>query len=130
MGFDPQEKSSLRLLIVDDQEAVLEIMEAICAKLGLKNVDKARDGAEALALALEREYSIIVCDLNMSGIDGFDLLRAVRREMHIAKTKFIIMSSRADAETILSAKRLGADNYIVKPFSPRAFQEKISSFIS
>lgn len=130
MSLDQQEKSSLRLLIVDDQEAVLEIVEAICAKLGLKNVDKARDGAEALALVLDQKYSIIVCDLNMSGIDGFDLLRAVRKETEISTTKFIIMSSRADAETILAAKRLGADNYIVKPFSPRAFQEKILTIIS
>jgi two-component system chemotaxis response regulator CheY len=114
-----------RILIVDDQATTREIVTALCAKLGFTSIDVAEDGAAALSMMRKRVYGIVLSDWNMEPMTGFQLLRAVRADPQLARTKFLIMTARADADAVLAAKRAGVDNYLIKPFTPKALQEKI-----
>lgn len=113
------------LLIVDDEATTRDIVTAICRKLGLGKVDTAKDGTEALAMMRARTYAIVISDWNMSPMTGFDLLRTVRADPQLTKTKFLIMTARADADAVLAAKRFGVDSYLIKPFAPKTLQEKL-----
>lgn len=119
------EAAGPRVLVVDDQAVTREIVTAICRKLGLGTVDTANEGGEALAQLRQKSYAIVISDWNMTPMTGFELLRAVRADATLAKTKFLMMTARADAEAVLAAKRFGVDNYLIKPFSPRTLQEKL-----
>jgi two-component system, chemotaxis family, chemotaxis protein CheY len=118
-----------RLLIVDDQATSREIVVAICRKLGLVNVDTAKDGAEALEKLRAQTYAIVISDWNMAPVSGLELLRTLRADPRLAKTKFVMMTARTDADAILVAKRFGVDTYLVKPFSPRVLQEKLVAIL-
>lgn len=114
-----------RILIVDDQATTREIVTALCTKLGFTSVDVAEDGAAALSMMRKRVYGIVISDWNMEPVTGFHLLRAVRADPQLARTKFLIMTARADADAVLAAKRAGVDNYLIKPFTSKILQEKI-----
>ncbi|MGU3451936.1 response regulator [Methylobacterium sp. 391_Methyba4] len=114
-----------RILIVDDQATTREIVTALCTKLGFTSIDVADNGAAALSMMRKRVYGIVLSDWNMEPMTGFELLRAVRADPQLARTKFLIMTARADADAVLAAKRFGVDNYLIKPFTPKILQEKI-----
>lgn len=114
-----------RILIVDDQATTREIVTALCTKLGFTSIDVADNGAAALSMMRKRVYGIVLSDWNMEPMTGFELLRAVRADPQLARTKFLIMTARADADAVLAAKRFGVDNYLIKPFTPKILQKKI-----
>ena len=129
MGSDETTAAGPRLLIVDDQAVSRQIVTAICVKLGLASVDTAQNGAEALAMMRERDYAIVISDWNMGPMSGYELLRAVRADERLARTKFLIMTARTDADAILAAKRAGVDTYLIKPFTPKMLQEKLLAIL-
>lgn len=114
-----------RILIVDDQATTREIVTALCTKLGFTSIDVDDNGAAALSMMRKRVYGIVLSDWNMEPMTGFELLRAVRADPQLARTKFLIMTARADADAVLAAKRFGVDNYLIKPFTPKILQKKI-----
>ena len=122
--------ATLRILIVDDQVTVRHIVAAICQKLGAENVDVASDGVEALQMMQDRSYDVMIVDWNMEPVNGIALLRAVRGDARTAGSKFLIMTARQDAASVVHAKKAGIDAYIVKPFSPAALQEKLLAILS
>jgi two-component system KDP operon response regulator KdpE len=102
-----------RVLVVDDDAGIRRGLVAELSAAGY-DVSTAADGAEALSLFAENPHDLVLTDLAMPGVDGFELIAAVRREH---KTPVIVLSVRgADTEKV-RALDLGADDYIVKPFS-------------
>jgi two-component system chemotaxis response regulator CheY len=114
-----------RILVVDDQATVREIVVAICTKLGFPNVDVAGDGQEALAMMRAKAYALVLSDWNMEPMSGIQLLRAIRADEALARTKFLIMTARTDVDAVVAAKHAGVDNYLVKPFTPAVLRERI-----
>lgn len=96
---------SLRVLLVDDDKYILDIVEHILNRLGIKNVSRARDGHAALAAidGANRSYQLVICDLNMPCMDGIELLR------HLANRCFeggVILSSGCDNRLINTVENL------------------------
>lgn len=114
-----------RLLVVDDQIIVRQIVSAIGEKLGFSTVDTAQDGDEALLMLRKQPYDVVIADWNMQPVTGFELLRIVRADKDLATTKFLIMTARTDKDAVLAARSAGVDGYMLKPFTPQALQEKI-----
>jgi two-component system chemotaxis response regulator CheY len=117
----------LETLIVDDQRSVRVLIRSCLKEMGIEKVVEAEDGMQALEILSTTRKHLILSDLNMPHLDGLGLLRAVRDNPATAKTAFIMLTSRADAELVRQAVALGVNNYIVKPFTMDALRRKITA---
>lgn len=106
-------KERVTILVVDDEPMMRDLLEKILLRDGYQ-VLTAADGVEALKMLATEPVSIILSDLKMPNMDGFDLLRAVKKEY--AQLGMVIMTSFGDTYTVKDALLLGADEYITKPF--------------
>ena len=105
-----------QILLVDDDPKVLRLLEAT---LRLKDYDviKVESAADALKLLSEREPDLIISDIMMPDLDGYDFLRRVRDGARGARVPFIFLSARSEPEDVVRGLRLGADEFLRKPFS-------------
>ena len=106
-------KQGITILVVDDEVMMRQLLEKILGREGYR-VLSAADGEEALAVMGREEISIVISDLQMPGMSGFDLLKAVKKDH--PQTGVIMMTAYGDTYTVMDALLLGADEYITKPF--------------
>lgn len=110
-----------RIMIVEDDETILSNLSQILQLSGL-DVIEAQDGMMAFDLLLEAHEKgsgipqMVVSDLVMPNMDGFDLLRSVRRDPFYKNLPFVLLSARSDASDLQQAFALGASDYLIKPF--------------
>jgi two-component system, OmpR family, copper resistance phosphate regulon response regulator CusR len=103
----------MKLLIVDDELKITDYLKKGLSEQGC-SVDIAHDGVEGRHLALERDYDVIVLDVMLPALDGFQLLRELRR---VRQTPVIMLTARDRVEDRVKGLQDGADDYLVKPFS-------------
>jgi DNA-binding response OmpR family regulator len=104
----------MRLLLVEDSARLRSTLERGLRKAGYA-VDSARDGREGLWLATENEYDVLVLDLMLPEVDGLTVLSTLRDQGKT--THVLILSARDMVEDRVQGLRMGADDYLVKPFS-------------
>lgn len=102
------------VLVVEDEPGIATILSAYLQRDGLR-AQQAHDGLEALRLFRQRKPDMVLLDIHLPGMDGLDLLRAIRED---GNTPVIMVTALADDVDKLLGLRLGADDYVVKPFSP------------
>src|SRR5579862_9138194 len=102
------------LLIVDDHEAN---RDALARRLALKgyNATVAETGAQALALLSRQPYDLLLLDVEMPGMSGFEVLATVREQRSATELPVIMVTARAEGADIVEAFRLGANDYVTKP---------------
>lgn len=115
-----------RVLIVDDDPSVQKILYKAIRSNGLES-DIAASGREALALVERNEYDVILLDINMDGMDGFEVVQALRGRN--VSTPIIIVSARTEDYDTLYGLDIGADDYITKPFNPVTLGAKVKALI-
>lgn len=116
---------SEKILIVDDEPHIVNFVRAYLQREGYP-VLEANDGEEALALWREHRPDLVVLDILMPRLDGLEFCREVRRE---SRVPIIILSARSDEEDRVTGLELGADDYMVKPFSPRELVARVRSLL-
>ncbi len=102
-----------RVLIVDDESSMREMLSIALGDEGWE-VRAARDGEEALAMLGKQPVDVVVSDIRMPGLDGVELLRQVRKQS--PHTEVILITAHASTDTAVEAVRLGAYDYVTKPF--------------
>ena len=110
----------MRVLIVEDNELLRDSLQQGLREAGF-SVDSAADGKDGLWLAESGDYDVIVLDLMLPGIDGLTLLSTLREKQK--ETHVLILTARDTVEDRITGLNLGADDYLVKPFS---FQELLA----
>lgn len=124
-----------RVMIVEDDLTILDNLAQLLELSGL-DVTKAHDGLQAmrlLGISLEQGSSLpglIVSDLMMPNMDGFDLLKAVRAHEALSELPVVLLSARSDAADLHQAFALGASDYLVKPFEVEHLIEVIRYHLS
>ncbi|HKO00947.1 MAG TPA: response regulator transcription factor [Thermoanaerobaculia bacterium] len=113
------------ILVVDDEPRIAEIAGDYLRHAGF-DVIIAGDGARALELVRGRRPDLIVLDLALPIVDGFDVASAVRRE---SETPIIMLTARAQEEDRLRGLDIGADDYMTKPFSPRELVARVRAVL-
>ena len=115
-----------RILVVEDEaDIALGLREDL--RLEGYDVEIARDGEEAIAMARERPFDLILLDVMLPGKDGFAVCRQLRRSG--ARTPIILLTAkRSEAEKVLGFE-LGADDYVTKPFSPMELRARIKAVL-
>lgn len=120
-----KEKKDL-VLIVDDDEAVQSVLYKVISSNGI-DAKVVGSGEEALVQVKRHTFDLILLDVNMRGIDGFEVIQALRRQG--IKTPIIIVSGRKEDYDTLYGLDIGADDYITKPFNPVVLGAKVKAMI-
>ena len=105
----------MKALIVDDDRVLADVLAFTLRREGFQ-VIQAYDGEAALERWAEEQPDLIVLDVNMPRLDGFAVCRRIREQ---ADTPIILLTVRGEEDDIVHGLKLGADDYITKPFSPR-----------
>jgi len=116
---------SQKILVVDDELDIVKVVRAYLEQSGF-HVITASDGQQALAVFRHEQPDLIVLDLNLPKMDGLDVCRAIRRESSVP---IIMLTARVDETDRLIGLEIGADDYIVKPFSPREVVARVRSVL-
>jgi two-component system copper resistance phosphate regulon response regulator CusR len=116
----------VRLLLVED-EAAIACRTRESLEEARYTVDWARDGVEALALAREREYAVIILDLMLPGLDGWEVCRTLRRRLD--GTPILMLTARGALEDRIRGFEIGADDYLPKPFALPELRVRIRALI-
>ncbi len=116
---------SRRALVVDDEVALAEVVGSYLEREGFE-VHAAHDGAEALSLAHDVDPDVVVLDVGLPGIDGFEVCRRLR----MFSDAYVVMLTARDTEvdTVVGLS-VGADDYVTKPFSPRELVARIQAML-
>ncbi len=113
------------VLVVDDEPAIVEIVRDYLTEGGYR-VSTAGSGDEALAQIRSIRPDLIVLDLGLPGLDGLDVTRTVRRSSAVP---IIILTARSDETDRVVGLELGADDYLIKPFSPRELLARVRAVL-
>jgi two-component system phosphate regulon response regulator PhoB len=106
------------ILVVDDEKDILELIEYNLSKNGYR-VKTASSGEEALELVKENDFDLIILDLMLPGVDGFDICKIIKSDRQRANIPIVMVTAKSDEADKVAGLEIGADHYVTKPFSPR-----------
>ncbi len=116
----------MKILVVDDFSTMRRIIKNLLRDLGFTNTDEADDGTTALPMLQNGHFDFLVTDWNMPGMQGIDLLKAVRADEKLATLPVLMVTAESKREQIIEAAQAGVNGYIVKPFTAQTLEEKIN----
>jgi two-component system alkaline phosphatase synthesis response regulator PhoP len=116
------------ILVVDDEADILELIRYNLAKDGYQ-ITCVGSGEEALQKVRSESPDLVILDLMLPGIDGLDVCRGIKSDPKTKHISVIMLSARGEEADIVSGLELGADDYLVKPFSPRVLSARIKSVL-
>ena len=119
-------KAGRAVLIVDDERVVRDSLAEWLAETGY-DVSSAEDGYEALRIINERPPEVVVLDLRMPGMDGLDVLKSIKQKD--LKIGVIAITAYGSIDNAVEAMKLGASDYITKPFPPERLESSIGKII-
>jgi two-component system phosphate regulon response regulator PhoB len=116
------------VLLVEDERDIAELVRYHVEKAGMRCVH-ASDGGSALRLARANAPDVVVLDLMLPGLDGLEVCRQLRREPATGRLPIIMLTARGEEVDRVVGLELGADDYVVKPFSPRELVARIRAVL-
>ena len=118
----------MKILLVDDSSTMRRIQKTQLNKLGINDVIEAENGRHAMQLLAENmPVDIILLDWNMPIMDGYEFLKNMRADAAYKDVKVIMCTSESEKGKVLEAIKAGANDYIVKPFTPDALLKKLKN---
>lgn len=115
----------IKILVVDDEKRIVELVKLYLEKEGFV-VNEAYDGEKALKLVADTKYDLIILDLMLPVMDGWTVCREIRKEYDIP---IIMLTARGEEFERVLGFELGADDYVVKPFSPRELTARVKALL-
>jgi two-component system chemotaxis response regulator CheY len=116
---------NMKVLVVDDFSTMRRIVKNLLRDLGFTNIQEADDGSTALPMLQSGEFDFVVTDWNMPGMQGIDLLRAIRADASLSHIPVLMVTAEAKKEQIVMAAQAGVNGYIVKPFTAATLKTKL-----
>jgi len=115
----------MKVLLVDDDTDLLDLLAFVLVREGYLVVTAA-DGAEALARWHAEQPDLVVLDVNLPRVDGFEVCRQIRRE---STTPVILLTGRDEAADVARGQRVGANDYVTKPFSHQQLTARVAAVL-
>ncbi|HIS07682.1 MAG TPA: response regulator transcription factor [Candidatus Choladocola avistercoris] len=116
-----------RILLTDDDRGLLEMLLSIFRRAGYHDLLTASSGLEALRLWREEQPDLVILDVMMPGMDGFSVLREIRRA---SRVPVLMLTARGEAEDRIEGLENGADDYLPKPFLPKELLLRAGAILS
>jgi two-component system phosphate regulon response regulator PhoB len=126
VGEAPMSKESL--LLVEDEKSILELLDYNLSKEGY-SVTKVTTGEAALENARSDPPDLILLDLMLPGLDGFDVCRLLKGEPKTKHIPIVMLTAKGEEADIITGLELGADDYVTKPFSPKVLVARIRAVL-
>src|SRR5438046_1597455 len=120
-----ERKMSKKILIIEDEEGIIHLLSLYLKDAGFE-VAVAKDGADGLALHAREHPDLVVLDIMLPAIDGFEVCRRIRQW---SKTPILMLTARGSEDDRIQGLELGADDYLVKPFSPRELVSRVRAIL-
>lgn len=114
-----------RILVVDDEERIRRLLKMYLEKEGY-DIEEAEDGETALSLAMNRDYALILLDVMLPGIDGIEVCTRLRQ---VKATPIVMLTAKGEEMNRVQGFEVGADDYVVKPFSPREVIYRVKAIL-
>lgn len=114
-----------KILIIEDEEGIIHLLTLYLKDAGY-DVVAARDGADGLALHARERPDLVLLDIMLPAIDGFEVCRRIRAW---SKTPILMLTARSDEDDRINGLDIGADDYLVKPFSPRELVSRVRAIL-
>lgn len=118
-----------KILIADDEPNILVSLEFLMKREG-HEVLLARDGTEALAAIQRERPALVLLDVMMPGMTGFDVCQAVRADEALAGTKIVLLTAKGRDTDVAKGLALGATDYVTKPFSTRELAARVRELLA
>jgi DNA-binding response OmpR family regulator len=116
---------SQKILIIEDEEGIIHLLNLYLRDAGF-NVVSARDGADGLALHARENPDLVILDIMLPALDGFEVCKRIRSW---SRTPILMLTARGDENDRIQGLDLGADDYLVKPFSPRELVSRVRAIL-
>lgn len=116
---------NMKILVVDDFSTMRRIIKNLLKDLGFTSIQEADDGNTALPMLVQGDFDFVVTDWNMPGMQGIDLLRAIRADDNLKHLPVLMVTAEAKKEQIVAAAQAGVNGYVVKPFTAATLKEKL-----
>src|SRR4051812_17020299 len=116
---------SQKILIIEDEEGIIHLLNLYLRDAGY-NVVVARDGVDGLAMHARENPHLVILDIMLPALDGFEVCRRIRTW---SKTPILMLTVRGDEEDRIQGFDLGTDDYLVKPFSPRELVSRVRAIL-
>ena len=113
-----------RALVVEDDADIVELLTHYLSADGF-TVDSATDGRRALAALRQGDYGLLVLDLQLPGVDGLTVCAEVRRDPRLRDMPVVMLTARGEEADRIVGLEMGADDYVVKPFSPKELVARV-----
>lgn len=126
MSTDEQHDARGRILVVDDHPNMLKLMAKVLG--GLAEVQVAKGGAEAVKRIEAERFDVVLSDLRMPDVDGLEVLKTLKALR--PDTEFVLMTAHGSVATALTAMRLGAYDYLTKPFEPEQAKDVVAAALA
>lgn len=117
--------TTTKILVVDDEERIRKLLNLYLTKEGYQT-QEVSDGNKALELILGNDFDLVLLDIMLPGLDGIQVIKEVRKHK---ETPIIMISARGEEIHRVEGLQAGADDYIVKPFSPREVMLRVSALL-
>jgi DNA-binding response OmpR family regulator len=114
-----------KILLIEDEEGIIHLLSLYLKNAGYEVV-AARDGADGLALHAREHPDLVILDIMLPAIDGFEVCRRMRAW---SKTPILMLTARSGEDDRINGLELGADDYLVKPFSPRELVSRVRAIL-
>jgi len=118
-----------KILITEDEEDTLELLSEIFGDLGDYEILCARDGEEALRITRVDDPDIILLDIQLPKLNGYEVCKLMKSDPTMSQTKVLMISGMAQNSDWQKAQEAGADGYIIKPFSSIELVEKVEELL-
>lgn len=129
-GTSKSSTSKKKILIVDDDELSRKLISRLVSKEFNCEIIGKSNGIEALEYAQEHIPQLIILDLMLPGMNGFEILKKVREDQRFDQTKVVLVSAKSRSEDIEHGFDLTADEYITKPFQPKELTARIRKLLT
>ncbi len=117
-----------RIVVVEDDEKVVSIIRAVLCKEGI-DIKSAPDGITGLTLVQEEIPDLLILDLMLPSLDGFEICRKIRMDPRTAQIPVVILTCKSEEIDKILGLELGADDFITKPFSPRELLSRVKAVL-
>ena len=118
-----------KILIAEDEEDILELLSVIFGDLGDYEILCARDGEEALRITRVDNPDIILLDIRLPKLNGYEVCKLAKSDPTMSQTKVLMVSGMAQNSDWQKAREAGADGYIIKPFNSNELVEKVEELL-
>ena len=121
----PDSREKIQILVVDDNQPARQLIKSTLAIAGYTAITEAVDGAKALEQLHRHPFDLIICDWDMPGTSGIDVLQALRADEKLGKTPFLMVTANQQREFVEAAIAAGVNDYVTKPYRLNTLNDKV-----